>query len=68
MPITSIDVDLISASTGRPQQHWNNFGFYGVMDRQLWHDSDAERNVGVDPELMHGAGDVCECVQLTNLY
>jgi porin len=34
-------------STGIPQRHWNNFGFYAVMDRQLWHDNDADRNFGV---------------------
>ncbi|HEY1507033.1 MAG TPA: carbohydrate porin [Stellaceae bacterium] len=34
-------------STGVTRKHWNNVGFYAVADRQLWHDSDADRNIGV---------------------
>jgi porin len=34
-------------STGIGRKHWNNLGIYGVADRQLWRDSDADRSLGV---------------------
>jgi porin len=34
-------------STGVARKHWNNIGVYGAVDRQVWRDPDADRNIGV---------------------